>query len=166
LIDTFLTLHQLIVTHFPGLLCFGAESCTGGQVAGRICSYAGASSWFWGATVVYANQAKTALLGVPQATLEQYGAVSPQTVLAMLQGLTRIQPDCLRYAISGIAGPGGGSPDKPVGLVYIGVAFQSFEQLIPYQWQGTRQQIQAQAVEACGTMLLSALQFHLTESKN
>jgi nicotinamide-nucleotide amidase len=96
-----------------------AESCTGGWIAQAMTSIAGSSGWFDRGFVTYSNAAKQELLDVPQETLEQYGAVSEQTVLAMARGVLVHSHAQVAIATSGIAGPGGGSPDKPVGTVWI-----------------------------------------------
>lgn len=98
-----------------------AESCTGGNVAQHITAVAGCSSYYKGSIVAYANETKTKFLGVKTATLDEYGAVSEQTIKEMLQGT--IQNLGVDYAVatSGIAGPGGGKPDKPVGTIWIAV---------------------------------------------
>lgn len=99
-----------------------AESCTGGLVAGALTDIAGSSAVVDRGFVTYSNNAKQQMLGVPVATLKKYGAVSRQTAEAMARGaLTKAKVD-LAVAITGIAGPGGGSPDKPVGLVHFAAA--------------------------------------------
>ena len=99
-----------------------AESCTGGLVAGALTDIAGSSAVLDRGYVTYSNAAKQQMLGVPAATLKQYGAVSRQTAEAMARGvLTKCKVD-LAVAITGIAGPGGGSPEKPVGLVHFAAA--------------------------------------------
>jgi nicotinamide-nucleotide amidase len=99
-----------------------AESCTGGLVAGALTEIAGSSDVVDRGFVTYSDAAKMAMLGVPEATLRQYGAVSRQTALAMASGaLARAEVD-LTVAITGIAGPGGGSAEKPVGLVHFATA--------------------------------------------
>ncbi|MFA6949787.1 MAG: competence/damage-inducible protein A [Lentimicrobiaceae bacterium] len=99
-----------------------AESCTGGYIAHLITSIAGSSAYFKGSVVSYSNDAKMNLLGVKAETLEQYGAVSKQTVIEMAEGAKRtLATDC-SIAVSGIAGPEGGTPDKPVGTVWIAVS--------------------------------------------
>ncbi|OHX36784.1 damage-inducible protein CinA [Methylomonas sp. LWB] len=124
-----------------------AESCTGGGIAHAITEVAGSSEWFDRGFVTYSNAAKVELLGVPQTTLDSVGAVSPETALAMVAGaLNRSQAD-LAVAVTGIAGPGGGTPDKPVGLVYI--ALQSSDQPAccqRQQFQGSRRDIRRQTV--------------------
>lgn len=99
-----------------------AESCTGGMLAGAITSVAGSSAYFLGSTIAYQNAIKKELLGVSEDTLNQFGAVSKQTVREMATGIrTRMGAD-ISIATSGIAGPGGGSPEKPVGTVWIAIA--------------------------------------------
>ncbi len=98
-----------------------AESCTGGLVAGLITSIPGSSDIFERGVVTYSNAAKVESLGVDPALLEQFGAVSPQTAAAMAKGLLRHSPADVAVSVTGIAGPGGGSPEKPVGLVFFGV---------------------------------------------
>jgi nicotinamide-nucleotide amidase len=99
-----------------------AESCTGGLVAGALTDIAGSSDIVDRGFVTYSDAAKQAMLGVPQATLSRYGAVSRETAEAMAKGVLAHAPVDLAVAITGIAGPGGGSADKPVGLVHFGAA--------------------------------------------
>lgn len=99
-----------------------AESCTGGLIAGALTEIAGSSDAVYGGFVTYANEAKMALLGVPEQTLLAHGAVSEQTAWAMAEGARSKTNTALSIAVTGIAGPGGGSGEKPVGLVYIGCA--------------------------------------------
>lgn len=99
-----------------------AESCTGGLVAGALTEIAGSSDVVDRGFVTYSNAAKMAMLGVPEATLRQHGAVSRQTALAMASGALARAEVHLTVAITGIAGPGGGSTEKPVGLVHFAVA--------------------------------------------
>ncbi len=100
----------------------GAESCTGGAAARRVVGVPGASRWFRGAIEAYANDVKTTLLGVPREILDAHGAVSEQTARAMAEGARRaLGADCA-FATTGVAGPDGGTPDKPVGLVWMAAA--------------------------------------------
>lgn len=96
-----------------------AESCTGGLLAHTITTVPGSSSYFKGSVVAYSNEIKRDLLQVPSATLEEYGAVSEQTVRAMVNGAIQALDVDIAVAISGIAGPDGGTPEKPVGLIYL-----------------------------------------------
>ena len=99
-----------------------AESCTGGLIAKLCTDLAGSSAWFERGLVTYSNQAKHDLLGVPNAVFDTQGAVSQACVLAMVEGLLRHSPADWSVAVTGIAGPSGGSADKPVGTVWIGWA--------------------------------------------
>ncbi|MBC8037429.1 MAG: nicotinamide-nucleotide amidohydrolase family protein [Rhizobiales bacterium] len=99
-----------------------AESCTGGLVAGVITSIAGASDVFEAGFVTYSNSAKTKLVGVPAKLIEAYGAVSEETARAMADGAIQATGADIALAVTGIAGPGGGSAEKPVGLVHIAAA--------------------------------------------
>ncbi len=100
-----------------------AESCTGGGVASRITAIPGSSDYFTGSIVAYSNEVKTKLLQVSPETLEKHGAVSEETVKQMVKGaMETLKTDCA-VATSGIAGPGGGTPEKPVGTVWIAAAW-------------------------------------------
>tara|TARA_Y100000992_G_C21088923_1_gene406970 strand:+ start:180 stop:650 length:471 start_codon:yes stop_codon:yes gene_type:complete len=98
-----------------------AESCTGGMLSGAITSISGASKIFKMGLVTYSNQAKTSILKVPKKIIQKYGAVSMQCCLAMLNNLSKISKSKICISITGIAGPKGGTKQKPVGLVFIGV---------------------------------------------
>lgn len=99
-----------------------AESCTGGSISALITSITGASAYFLGSVTSYANSVKTGVLGVPEEIIARYGAVSSQCVAAMAEGVRKLTGSDYSVATSGIAGPGGGSEEKPVGLVWIGVS--------------------------------------------
>ena len=105
-----------------GLTLSTAESCTGGGIASVITSISGSSEYFKGGIVAYANEVKTALLGVSETTLEKHGAVSEETVQEMAKGAMKSMKTSCAIATSGIAGPGGGTPTKPVGTIWIAVA--------------------------------------------
>ncbi len=100
-----------------------AESCTGGLLSSAITSVSGSSKVFKMGLITYSNQAKTSLLKVPQKIIKKYGAVSVQCCLAMVNNLSKISKSKVCISITGIAGPGGGSKQKPIGLVYIGIRF-------------------------------------------
>lgn len=99
-----------------------AESCTGGLIGKRLTDVAGSSAYMQGGVIAYANEVKTNLLGVPAETLATFGAVSPETARAMAEGVRRATGADIGLSVTGIAGPSGGTPQKPVGLVYVGWA--------------------------------------------
>jgi len=124
-----------------------AESCTGGWIAQTLTAIAGSSAWFDRGFVTYSNQAKQDMLGVSGETLQQYGAVSEQVVQEMLQGALDNSPAQLGVSVSGIAGPGGGSADKPVGTVWFGWCRRgSATHCEPKQFNGDRDAVRRQAV--------------------
>lgn len=116
-----------------GLHLAVAESCTGGLISDRLTNIAGSSSYFIGSFVVYAYEAKVRLLGVSWQTLEAHGAVSQETVLEMARGVRRALGTDIGLAVSGVAGPGGGTPDKPVGTVWIGISTPDWDAARRYQ---------------------------------
>jgi nicotinamide-nucleotide amidase len=105
-----------------GLTIATAESCTGGLIAGALTSVAGSSDVVYGGFVTYANEAKIAMVGVPFGLLREFGAVSKEVATAMAEGALAAAGTHIAVAVTGIAGPGGGSAEKPVGLVYFAVA--------------------------------------------
>jgi PncC family amidohydrolase len=115
-----------------------AESCTGGLVASRITDVSGSSAYFLGGIVAYSYEAKASLLGVSWDTLNTKGAVSRETVIEMAQGARRVFTADIAVSVSGIAGPGGGTPDKPVGTVWVGLATPSGEEARHFVWEGDR----------------------------
>lgn len=108
-----------------GLMIGTAESCTGGGIARALTETAGSSAWFDSAFVTYSNAAKVRLLHVPESVLAAHGAVSEPVVLAMARGAVEAGGVDVAIAVTGVAGPGGGSPDKPVGTVWFGFARRS-----------------------------------------
>ena len=134
-----------------------AESCTGGGLAARLTDIPGVSAVFLGAIVAYHNRVKTALLGVPEGVLEAHGAVSPQTAEAMAAGaMSRFSSD-LGVGITGVAGPGGGSAEKPVGLVYICVSDARGAKTERFDFSGDRASVRSQAVDAALDLVLTRL---------
>ncbi|MCL4166082.1 UNVERIFIED_CONTAM: hypothetical protein GTU68_051590, partial [Idotea baltica] len=117
---TALALGELLMREGITFAC--AESCTGGEIASRLVAQAGISDVFREGFVTYSNEAKRDRLGVPQELLDAHGAVSAQVAKAMAAGAARVSGARLSVSTSGIAGPGGGSPEKPVGLVYVGIS--------------------------------------------
>jgi nicotinamide-nucleotide amidase len=122
-----------------------AESCPGGLIGNLLTNEAGSSEYFQGGLITYSNQAKTDLLGVSPETLKQYGAVSDQTVKEMARGVREKMGTEMGLAISGIAGPGGGTAQKPVGTVHIGLAVNQESHAAKYRFWGTRKQIKRNA---------------------
>ncbi|ENM5833328.1 nicotinamide-nucleotide amidase [Vibrio metoecus] len=136
-----------------------AESCTGGGVAYWVTEVAGSSAWFDRSFVTYSNEAKQEMIGVREATLQQFGAVSEQTVEEMALGALLHSRATLAAAISGIAGPGGGSAEKPVGTVCFGFAsVQGWLKIETCNFTGDREQVRQQAIEH----VLQSLIQHLT----
>ncbi len=134
-----------------------AESCTGGLIAAACTDLPGSSAWFECGLVSYSNRAKQALLGVPQALLDAHGAVSEPVVLAMAEGLLRRAPVQHAIAVSGIAGPGGGTAQKPVGSVWIAWAGPYGSEARQFHFAGDRTAVRAQAVMAAFDGLLQRL---------
>lgn len=129
-----------------GVTIATAESCTGGLVAGLLTEIAGSSDVVERGFVTYSNQAKTELLGVPEAILAAHGAVSAETARAMVEGVLAHAPVDLAAAITGIAGPDGATPGKPVGTVFVGIGRKGGEVLVErHEFPGGRDQIRTQA---------------------
>lgn len=123
-----------------------AESCTGGAIAKAITDVPGASEYFLGGLVSYSNAWKQAWLQVPEETLQTHGAVSPETAEAMLDGLRRVTGCDAGVCVTGIAGPGGGSPDKPVGLVYVGTCVEGENRVAKQIFPGNRDAVRQRTV--------------------
>lgn len=132
-----------------------AESCTGGLVAARITAVPGASAVLIGGVVAYHNDVKRDLLGVPAELLASCGAVSTETALAMARGVRQLLRADLAASVTGIAGPGGGSEAKPVGLVFVAVAGPAHADVERCVLGGSREEVRAQAVEKALTLLLA-----------
>lgn len=124
-----------------------AESCTGGWIAKAMTDIAGSSEWFDCGMAAYSYEAKQALLGVRPQTLETYGAVSRETVIEMVSGALVNSGASVAVAVTGIAGPGGGSPDKPVGTVWIGWKRRGgYARAEVFQFEGDRDAVRRQTV--------------------
>ena len=134
-----------------------AESLTGGLVAERICRVAGASQWFRGGIVAYDNRIKMALLDVPQGMLDEHGAVSAPVAEAMAIGCRARLGTDLAVSTTGLAGPGGASADKPVGLVYVGLAWDGGVTSRQWNWGGTRTEVQSRTAK----LALNLVRLHL-----
>ena len=139
-----------------GLRITTAESCTGGMVAARLVDYPGISACLEEAHVTYANEAKATYCGVTEETLAAHGAVSEQTAREMAEGLKKRSGADIALATTGIAGPGGGTEDKPVGLVYVACASGHGTKIARLQLSGDRQQVRMQTVCHALEMALEA----------
>src|SRR5580658_10333310 len=130
-----------------------AESCTGGMLAERLTNVPGSSSYFLGGVVCYSNELKTALVGVPKELIEAKGAVSSEVALALADGIRRLSGATLGVGVTGIAGPGGGTPEKPVGLVHIGVAGERGPREKAFRFPGDRDRIRQYATRTALDMV-------------
>ncbi len=135
-----------------------AESCTGGLIMHRVTNVPGSSAYMMGGFVTYSNEAKLKFGGVRAETLQQYGAVSSQTALEMVRGVQRAFGVSVAVSATGIVGPGGGTPLKPVGLVYIGIAGPGFEAAREFHWSGDRESNKQQTADAALGWLIECLE--------
>ncbi len=159
-----------LVTFEPAVLALGdalrargwriasAESCTGGLIAGACTDLAGSSDWFERGIVSYSNAAKTELLGVPAALIEAHGAVSEPVARAMAEGAARHAPVQCTLAVTGIAGPGGAVPGKPVGTVWLAWGDSAAVHSRRLQLDGDRSAVRAQTVQIALQTLLETLE--------
>ena len=140
-----------------GLVCATAESCTGGGVGSAITGVPGSSAVFAGGVISYSNEVKRDVLGVSAESLDKYGAVSPQVAAQMADGVRRLLKADLAVSLTGIAGPDGGSDEKPVGLVWFGLSTPSGTRTEKCLFRGDRAQVRAQAVvHALGMLTIGA----------
>ncbi len=130
-----------------------AESATGGRVADKLTNVPGSSDYFKGSVVAYSNEVKINVLGVKRETIENYGAVSSQTAIEMAEGGKRLLDVDICVSVTGIAGPSGATPEKPVGLFYIGLAAEGEKLSQKYVFQGSREENKRDAAEAMLNML-------------
>jgi nicotinamide-nucleotide amidase len=140
-----------------GLYMGAAESCTGGLLCDALTNVSGSSDWFLGGVVAYANSAKTSLLGVNPGDIVKYGAVSEAVVRAMAEGVRRLMGCPVGVGVSGVAGPTGGTPDKPVGTVWVAWAYGAELQAELFHFTGDRLEIKSRSVEAALAGLLTRL---------
>lgn len=144
------------------LLLATAESCTGGMLGQRLTAVAGSSDYYAGGVIAYANTAKVALLGVPEALLAEHGAVSAPVAKAMSVGALARFGAGVAISTTGIAGPSGGTPDKPVGLVFIGIAMEDRQPAAyAFQFEGNRDAVRM----AAGQTALEMVQCLLVSDK-
>lgn len=141
-----------------GFTVVTAESCTGGLVGNLITEVDGSSGYFRGALVAYADDAKESFLGVPAATIAAHGAVSAQVAVAMAHGARERAGADLAVAVTGIAGPGGGSIAKPVGLTYVAVVGVAGSDVRRFTWSGDRTQNKRSSAAAALESLLEAVE--------
>jgi nicotinamide-nucleotide amidase len=130
-----------------------AESCTGGLIGGRLTNIAGSSDYFERSVVVYSDEAKTSLLGVPAGLIASKGAVSREVAGAMAGGIRDQAKTTFGLSVTGIAGPGGGTPEKPVGLVYISLASKDGVKVDEHRFLGTREQVRLRTAQAALDMV-------------
>jgi nicotinamide-nucleotide amidase len=149
------TVAELLRT--SGLTLAVAESCSGGLLATRITDIAGASAYFLLGTVTYADSAKIRVLSVPAATLAAHGAVSAETAIAMAKGVRLLAGSDLALATTGIAGPGGGTAEKPVGTVFIAVADAAGCSVVRHCFAGDREAVRKATVETALQLLAGRL---------
>jgi len=134
-----------------------AESCTGGLLGGRVTSIAGSSAYFRGGVIAYDNNIKREILGVPAADLEKHGAVSAPVVQAMAIGAAKLFGADCALSVSGIAGPDGGTDEKPVGLVFIGIFYDNQTQSRSFVFNGGRDEVRAKSVDAALDFLIDVV---------
>lgn len=146
---------KLLLEHKLTVAC--AESCTGGLVMHRLTNIAGSSAYFQGGTVAYSNQIKHSVLGIQENTLNVFGAVSEQVAAAMARGARATYGADVAISVTGIAGPDGGTPEKPVGLTYIAIATPKMSIVQRFEWQGDRIANKEASAEAALQMVLDYL---------
>jgi PncC family amidohydrolase len=141
-----------------------AESCTGGLIGDRITNVPGSSAYYAGSVTAYSYDIKKLILHVRRETLDRYGAVSEQTAREMAQGVRRSFYADVGLAVTGIAGPGGGTLEKPVGLVYVALAAPDGEWVEQYVWRGNRRENKERSAEAALDLLHRYLEARLSYS--
>jgi nicotinamide-nucleotide amidase len=153
------TIEQIVsyLLQMRGMTLATAESCTGGMLAERITSLGGSSRYFLGGAVVYSNELKTQFANVPKALIDQHGAVSREVAASMAEGIRKRCLSSYGVGITGVAGPGGGSEQKPVGLVYIALAGEEGTQVVERNFPGDRQRIRQFATQQALEMIRRAL---------
>jgi PncC family amidohydrolase len=144
-----------------GLTLAVAESCTGGLVGHRVTNVPGSSAYYRGSVTAYSNDAKELILRVRHETLRRYGAVSEQTAQEMARGVRALFDVDIGLSVTGIAGPGGGTPRKPVGLVYVALAAPDGKWVERHLWGGSRWTNKERAAEAVLELLLCYLERRL-----
>ena len=141
-----------------GLTLAVAESCTGGLISSRITNVAGASVYFQAGLVTYSNKSKETLLSVPRDLLMAKGAVSKEVAARMAEGVRRAMEVDIGLSVTGIAGPGGGTKEKPVGTVYMGLAAAGVSLVRQHKFDGRRSAIKRQSADEALTFVLDYLE--------
>lgn len=139
-----------------------AESCTGGLLTDRLTNVSGSSAYVKGSIVAYSNEVKMNILHVKPETIQNFGAVSEQTSMEMAENVRQVLKTDIGVSITGIAGPTGGTPEKPVGLVFIGISGPNGDKVEQFKFNGTRTDVKEKVVEAA----LVLIQVYLTIDKN
>jgi len=151
-----ITVGRLLFQHHLTLAT--AESCTGGLIGHRLTNVPGSSEYFLGGIIAYANEIKGRVLGVSRQTLDAHGAVSAETALEMARGARSVLGVDLAVSVTGIAGPGGGTDEKPVGLVYVALAAPGFERVEKFIWNQDREGNKWESAEAALRLVQDYLQ--------
>jgi nicotinamide-nucleotide amidase len=153
------TIEQIVsyLLQMRGMTLATAESCTGGLLAQRITSLSGSSRYFLGGAVVYSNELKTQFAGVPKALIDQHGAVSREVAQALAEGIRKRCLSSYGVGITGVAGPTGGTEQKPVGLLYVALAGEEGTQVVERNFPGDRARIRQFATQQALEMIRRAL---------
>ena len=142
---------------FRQLKIITVESCTGGGIGQVLTEQAGSSEWFAGGLITYTNDSKNLLAKVPKKLIKNFGAVSPQVAESMSEGVHHYFDHCISVAVTGVAGPGGGSAEKPVGTVCIATYLNNNSSVKKFLFKGNRNEIRNQTIEQALKMVLKAL---------
>lgn len=161
--DVKIKLHKLLIG--KRVFISTAESCTGGNIARQITSSSGSSEYYLGSVVSYSNEIKERVLGVDSKDLSNYGSVSEPVAKSMADGVRRLMQTDYAISTTGIAGPSGGSEEKPVGTVWIGLASKSDVYAVKYVFLGDRKSVIKQATQSALELLLKELKKDLKKSK-
>ncbi|MBP3703553.1 MAG: CinA family protein [Lachnospiraceae bacterium] len=153
-------IEDVLVNHLTkkGLTITTAESCTGGLLSGRIINASGASNVYKQGYITYSNKAKRKLIEVRKETLKKYGAVSKQTAKEMAKGAALVANADIALSVTGIAGPEGGTAEKPVGLVYIGCYYNGKTTVEEHKFTGNRREVREQSVASALSLLRKCLE--------
>ena len=143
---------------FKQLKVATVESCTGGWIGKTLTDMAGSSEWFAGGLITYTNESKTQLADVPPEMIEKYGAVSLEVADAMARGAQKHFPGCISVAVTGIAGPDGGSDEKPVGTVCIATCLNGRANAKKYLFNGNRDQVRSSTVKQALAMVMADIE--------